>query len=195
MGKSKRPAPDSANPSVPVVDSVAEVADAPQPSKKAKKDKSELEDVPLESLSPIAQPLAQHKLAKRVLRTVKKGSKARHIHRGVKEVVKSVRKGEKGLIVLAADISPMDILTHIPLLAEESGCAYVWVTSKELLGLASSTKRPTSCVMIVPQVKPPGPNSKAAKVVIDAEKQAEIDEYKQAYTEVFAEVKAMNDTV
>ena len=52
--------------------------------------------MPLESLSPIAQPLAQHKLAKRVLRTVKKGSKARHIHRGVKEVVKSVRKGEKG---------------------------------------------------------------------------------------------------
>ena len=103
------------------------------------------------------------------------------------------RAHSRSLIVLAADISPMDILTHIPLLAEESGCAYVWVTSKELLGLASSTKRPTSCVrlallwrtliaqvMIVPQVKPPGPNSKAAKVVIDAEKQAEIDEYKQA---------------
>lgn len=33
--------------------------------------------------------------------------------------------------------------------------------------------------MIVPQIKAPGPNSKAAKEVIDAEKQAEIDEYKE----------------
>lgn len=94
----------------------------------------------------------------------------------MKEVVKSIRKGEKGyvggsldstanprsIIVLAADISPVDILTHLPLLAEEASCPYIvrascagttadrtqWVTSKEALGLASSTKRPTSCVMV-----------------------------------------------
>ena len=71
-------------------------------------------------------------------------SKSRHLKRGVKEVVKSIRKGEKGsvfsllrslrvvlrllwdrIIVLAADISPVDILTHLPLLAEEASCPYI----------------------------------------------------------------------
>jgi len=52
-------------------------------------------------------------------------SKSRHLKRGVKEVVKSLRKGEKGIVVLAADISPLDILTHLPLLAEESACPYI----------------------------------------------------------------------
>lgn len=73
-------------------------------------------------------------------------SKSRHLKRGVKEVVKSIRKGEKGcvrclrhgailvelitsvgcsIVVLAADISPIDILTHIPLLSEEANCPYI----------------------------------------------------------------------
>lgn len=29
------------------------------------------------------------------------------------------------IVVLAADISPLDILTHIPLLAEEANCPYI----------------------------------------------------------------------
>jgi ribosomal protein L7Ae-like RNA K-turn-binding protein len=29
------------------------------------------------------------------------------------------------IIVLAGDISPIDILTHIPLLAEEAACPYI----------------------------------------------------------------------
>jgi H/ACA ribonucleoprotein complex subunit 2 len=44
----------------------------------------------------------------------------------------------------------MDILSHIPILCEETDNPYVFVTSKDALGAASSTKRPTSCVMICP---------------------------------------------
>ena len=68
-----------------------------------------------EDLSPIAHPLAQKKLVKKLHKTIKKGmmpitpspafkliqdpisaSKARQVKRGVKEVVKGIRKGEKG---------------------------------------------------------------------------------------------------
>jgi len=42
-----------------------------------------------------------------------------------------LRKGEQGLLVLAGNITPVDVLSHMPLLAEESkGVEYVWVTSK-----------------------------------------------------------------
>lgn len=44
----------------------------------------------------------------------------------------------------------MDILSHIPILCEEMNVPYIFVSSKESLGSASSTKRPTSVVMICP---------------------------------------------
>jgi len=167
--------------------------------------KENLED----AISPIAHPLAEKKLAKKVLRTVKKASKARHVKRGVKEVVKSIRKGEKGMIVMAGDISPMDILTHIPLLAEESSNPYVFVPSKETLGQASATKRPTSCVMLCPagtmvRKKPKVPRKDKDGNLVpvkeddpekEKEKEKDREEYREAYEEVVKEVQALDERI
>jgi H/ACA ribonucleoprotein complex subunit 2 len=49
---------------------------------------------------------------------------------------------------LAGDISPMDVITHIPVLCEESNVPYCYVPSKLALGQAGSTRRPTSVVML-----------------------------------------------
>jgi H/ACA ribonucleoprotein complex subunit 2 len=75
-------------------------------------------------------------------------SKSKTIRRGVKEVVKAVRKGEKGVCVIAGDISPIDVISHLPVLCEDNEVPYVFVPSKEALGTAGQTKRPTSCVLI-----------------------------------------------
>ena len=69
----------------------------------------------------------------------------------MKEVVKALRTGEKGLAVIAGDISPIDVITHLPILCEENDVPYVYVPSKAGLGEAGNTKRPTSCVFIVPK--------------------------------------------
>lgn len=53
-----------------------------------------------------------------------------------------------GVVVLAADISPMDVISHIPVLAEDHGIPYIYVTSRAELGTAGQTKRPTSVVMV-----------------------------------------------
>lgn len=55
-----------------------------------------------------------------------------------------------GIVILAADISPMDVISHIPVLCEEHGIPYVFVPSRAELGAAGSTKRPTSVVMVTP---------------------------------------------
>ncbi|KAK9493696.1 50S ribosomal protein L30e-like protein [Lipomyces doorenjongii] len=107
-------------------------------------------DVRLSALLPFAVPLAPKKLNKKVMKTVKKAAKSKHIKRGVKEVVKSLRKGDKGLVVIAGDISPADVISHIPVLCEDNSVPYLFVPSKEDLGSAGATKRPTSCVMVVP---------------------------------------------
>ena len=101
-------------------------------------------------VSPIASPLANEKNAKKLLKLVKSASKAKCIRRGVKEVVKAVRKGEEGLCIIAGNISPIDVISHLPVLCEEKSVTYVYVPSKEELGAASQTKRPTSVVLVKP---------------------------------------------
>ncbi|GAA6064224.1 hypothetical protein JCM10212_000371 [Sporobolomyces blumeae] len=175
----------------------AAAADSPSKAKKSKKDKKAKEskdddaEDDLSQVCEIAKPLAVKKTGKHVLKLVKKASKSRHLKRGVKEVVKSLRKGEKGIVVLAADISPLDILTHLPLLAEESACPYIWVTSKESLGLASSTKRPTSCVMVAKV----GAKRKAQKEGKEDKGKEVEEEFQASYEEVKKEVEALEATV
>lgn len=45
----------------------------------------------------------------------------------------------------------MDVISHIPVLCEDHGILYVYVTSRAELGSAGATKRPTSVVMVVPK--------------------------------------------
>ncbi|KAL9933453.1 hypothetical protein V8E36_007629 [Tilletia maclaganii] len=156
-------------------------------------DDNDDEDIPADVLSPIAHPLANKKLTKKVFKAIKKSSKSRgHVKRGVKEVVKGLRKGDKGLIILAADISPLDILSHIPILCEENNNPYVFVTSKDALGAASSTKRPTSCVMIVPGGPRKGKNAPAAAA---SEKIVIPEEYRAEYEAVYEEIRHLSESL
>lgn len=103
-------------------------------------------------VSAIANPLASKKSTKRVHKLVKKATKAKVVRRGVKEVVKALRKGEKGFCIIAGDISPIDVISHLPIMCEDRQVPYLYVPSKQDLGAAAATKRPTSCVLI-PQKK------------------------------------------
>ena len=94
-------------------------------------------------------------------------AKHKVLKRGVKECVKAIRKSPlstpatlasnttapNGIVVLAADISPMDVISHIPVLCEDHDIPYVYVPSRAELGAAGSTKRPTSVVMMTPNTK------------------------------------------
>lgn len=101
-----------------------------------------------ESLAVIAKPLAGKKLHKRLFKLVKKATKAKKVKRGVKEALKAIKKDQKGLVVLAGDISPIDVLSHIPVLCEESNVPYVFVRSKADLGAAGATRRATCCLLV-----------------------------------------------
>lgn len=104
-------------------------------------------------LIPIAAPLADDKLTKRVYKLVTKSTKDKKIRRGVKEVVKAIRKekapeSKKRLCVIAGDITPIDVITHIPVMCEEHSIPYVYIRSRAVLGQAAKTKRPTSVVLV-----------------------------------------------
>ena len=75
-------------------------------------------------------------------------AKEKKLKRGRKEIQKAIRKNVRGVMVLAADISPVDVVSNLPVLCEEHNIPYVWVPSREELGAAAGTKRATSCVLI-----------------------------------------------
>ncbi|GFR53187.1 hypothetical protein Agub_g15935 [Astrephomene gubernaculifera] len=129
--------------------------------------------------SVIAKPLADEKLCKKVYKLAKKASKRKQIRRGVKEVVKALRKNTKGICILAGDISPIDVLTHIPIVCEDHKVQYIYVPSKEDLGAAALSKRPTSCLLILPKPLKGGEGD-----------EAEAKEFAEAYNEVEKKVKA-----
>lgn len=101
------------------------------------------------AISIISTPLASKKSTKKAHKLVRKATQSKILRRGVKELVKGLRKNEKGLAILAGDVYPIDVISHLPVLLEEHGVPYLFVPSKRDLGAAACTKRPTSCVLVV----------------------------------------------
>lgn len=99
-------------------------------------------------VSPISSPMATEKLNSKLLKLTKKLANLKLVNRGVKEVNKFFRKKGKGICVIAADVSPVDVVSHIPILCEKNDVVYCFIPSREELGVASMTKRPTSVVVL-----------------------------------------------
>ena len=53
-----------------------------------------------------------------------------------------------GVVVIAGDVNPAEVIMHLPLACEDVNVPYVFVASRGELGQAARTKRPTSVVMI-----------------------------------------------
>merc|ERR1711976_545832 len=131
-------------------------------------DKEETWNVLVSRVSAISNPLASRKLAKKLYKVIKKAQKHKHLRKGVREVQKFVRKGENGIVVFAGDTSPVDVISHMPLVCEERDIPYCYTPSKEDLGAACGSRRPTCMVMVRAH-----------------------DDYQDLYDECFSDVKAL----
>ncbi|KAK4219706.1 L30e-like protein [Rhypophila decipiens] len=147
-----------------------------------------------ENLVPFAIPLADDKIHKKIYKAIKKGAKLKAIHRGVKECEKAIKKSPlkkasssstdvPGLVIIAGDISPMDVIMHFPMLCEEHGVPYLYVKSRADLGVAACTKRATSVVMLKSEGKKPAAGKKADEEM-DEDKKVSPEEYLEAWKEL-----------
>lgn len=117
-------------------------------------------------VNPIAQPLANRKLAKKVYKLIKKASAGdKTLREGIKDVQKELRRNEKGICILAGriliyfslktfnfsgNVSPIDVYSHIPGICEEKEIPYVYIPSREQLGLAVGHRRPSILIFVKP---------------------------------------------
>ena len=93
--------------------------------------------------------MADNELADKALEAIEAAKNTGKIKRGTNEVTKSIERGTAKLVVYAKDVTPPEIVMHLPLLAKEKGIPCVEVNSKEELGTAAGIGVPTSAVAII----------------------------------------------
>ncbi|KAH8264855.1 hypothetical protein KR038_004715 [Drosophila bunnanda] len=97
----------------------------------------------------IAKPMAGKKLAKKCYKLVKKAMKHKtFLRNGLKDVQTRLRKGETGICIFAGDVTPVDIMCHLPAVCEEKGIPYAYTPSRADLGAAMGVKRGTVALLI-----------------------------------------------
>lgn len=82
---------------------------------------------------PIAEPLASEATEERIARLVEEQVESKTIATGIKACQKRVLSRAEGLLVLAADTTPMDLISHFPVLCEDRGIKYVFVRKKSAI--------------------------------------------------------------
>jgi large subunit ribosomal protein L7Ae len=81
-----------------------------------------------------------------IIETARKTGK---IDKGINEATKAVERGVAKLVVYAADVSPKEIVAHLPILCKEKGIPCQEVDSKQKLGLAVGIKVSASAVAVI----------------------------------------------
>uniref|UniRef100_T1JMA6 H/ACA ribonucleoprotein complex subunit 2 n=1 Tax=Strigamia maritima TaxID=126957 RepID=T1JMA6_STRMM len=102
----------------------------------------------LEGVCAIAKPIATKKFSKKLYKLIKKASSLKVLRYGVKGVQMRLRKGETGLVIFAGDVTPIDIMCHLPIVCEEKDIPYIFTPSKQDIGTAMGVKRPCLMVMV-----------------------------------------------
>jgi large subunit ribosomal protein L7Ae len=71
------------------------------------------------------------------------------LRKGVNETTKAIERGIAKLVIMARDVTPEEILMHLPVMCSEKQVPYMYVPSKLELGKASGIEVPTSSIAIV----------------------------------------------
>ncbi len=90
----------------------------------------------------------QH-MAVKALEALDLAKKTGKVKKGINEVTKIVERGLAKLVVIAKDVSPKEILMHLPLLCEEKGVPLIIISSKEDLGATVGLSVGTSAAVVV----------------------------------------------
>ncbi len=75
------------------------------------------------------------------------------LKKGANETTKAVERGIAKLVYLAEDITPEEIIAHIPLLCDEKEIPYIYVPRKDELGAAIGIDVSTAAVAVIKEGK------------------------------------------
>jgi len=88
-------------------------------------------------------------MTQQIYDTIGKAAKTGKIDRGINEVTKALERGVARAVFVATDVSPKELIQHLPILAKEKGIKFFEVDSKEKLGISSGIAVSTGAVAII----------------------------------------------
>ena len=93
-------------------------------------------------VNPKAYPLADSQLSVTILDVAQQAMNYKQLKKGANEATKTLNRGICEFVIMAADTEPIEILLHLPLLAEDKNVPYVFVPHKQALGRSCGVSRP-----------------------------------------------------
>lgn len=87
-------------------------------------------------------------LAEKTYNAVEKARDSGEVVVGTNEVTKAIERNEAKLVVIASDVSPEEIVMHLPALADERDIPYTFVPDKEELGLAAGLEVQSASIAV-----------------------------------------------
>ena len=88
-------------------------------------------------------------LVNKTYEAVEKTRDTGKLKKGTNEVTKQVERGQAKLVIMAEDVSPEEILAHIPILCEEKKVPFTYVPSRMDLGRSAGLNTGTACLALV----------------------------------------------
>jgi len=80
---------------------------------------------------------------------IEKVTKTGKIRIGVNETTKAVERGKAKIIFIAEDVSPQELVMHLPLLCEEKKIPYSFISTKKELGEKAGIAVGTASIALV----------------------------------------------
>lgn len=118
-------------------------------------------------------------LAEKTYNTVEKAADTGKVVIGTNEVTKAIERNNAELVVIAGNVSPQEIVMHIPALSSERDAAYTYVPDKEELGLAAGINVQSAAIAVTDSGSAEDEvediQDKAAEL-LDAEEDEEVEE-------------------
>ena len=92
---------------------------------------------------------ASKELVDKVYEIIEVAKSTGKIVKGTNETTKAIEKGKAKFVAVAKDVSPPEIIMHIPVIAEEKNVVCFQIPSKEELGAAAGIQVSTGSVAVV----------------------------------------------
>ncbi|MFC3476837.1 50S ribosomal protein L7Ae [Halobacterium litoreum] len=88
-------------------------------------------------------------LQERALEALEVARDTGSVKKGTNETTKAVERGNASLVFVAEDVSPEEIVMHLPELAEEKGIGVVFVETQDELGNAAGLEVGSAAAAVV----------------------------------------------
>jgi large subunit ribosomal protein L7Ae len=75
-------------------------------------------------------------LANAAYEAVRVAKQSGKVRKGTNETTKAIERGISKLVVIAEDVEPPEVVAHLPILCDERNAPYIFVPSKQQLGMS-----------------------------------------------------------